>query len=170
MAAATQHTDPGYPRPGYGSTGALAHLAEPSGTDGRYPRPLPLLPAEHAKVPHQDHPNGASEPVSRPLLVLQQPHPSAVSPLAAVPPAALAPGIPPPPAHEVPHLHIHQQTTNKGISVYTSKAGALVYQQHKNKSQKQEHFTYLDDRMPPQEAAPCRGPSGSPLPHMGIGG
>ena len=119
---------------------------------------------------HQDHPNGASEPVSQPLLVLQQPHPSAVSPLAAVPPAALAPGIPPPPAHEVPHLHIHQQTTNKGISVYTSKACALVYQQHKNKSQKQEHFTYLDDRMPPQEAAPCRGPSGSPLPHMGIGG
>jgi hypothetical protein len=99
MVAATQHTDPGHPHPGYGSTGALAHLAEPSGNDGRYPRPLPLLPAEHAQVPHQDHPNGASELVSLPLLVLQQPHPLAVSPLAAVPPAALAPGIPPPPAH-----------------------------------------------------------------------
>jgi hypothetical protein len=136
MAAATQHTDPGYPHPGYGSTGALAHPAKPSGNDERYPRPLPLLLAEHAKVPHQDHPNGASEPVSLPLLALQQPHPSAVSPLAAVPPAALAPGIPPPPAREVPHLHIHQQTTNKGISIYTSKAGPLVYQQHKYKSQK----------------------------------
>jgi hypothetical protein len=63
-----------------------------------------------------------------------------------------------------------KQTTNKDISIYTSKAGALVYQQHKYKSQKQEHFTYLDGRMPPQEAAPCQGPPGSPLPHMGTGG
>jgi hypothetical protein len=31
MAAATPHTDPGHPRPGYGSTGARAHLSKPSG-------------------------------------------------------------------------------------------------------------------------------------------
>jgi hypothetical protein len=60
--------------------------------------------------------------------------------------------------------------TNNEISVSTSKPCALAYQQHKYKSQRQEHFTYLDDRMPPQEAAPCRGPSRSPLPHTGTGG
>jgi hypothetical protein len=170
MAAAIQRTAPGHPRPGSGSTDAQARRAEPPQSDGLCPHPLRLPPEEHVMAPHQDHPNGASEPVSQPLLVLQQPHPSAASPHAAVSPAALAPGTPPPPAREVPHLHMHQQATNNKISVYTSKACAPVYQQHKYKSQKQEHFTYLYDRMPPQEATPCRGPSGSPLPHMGTGG
>jgi hypothetical protein len=112
MAAITQHTAPGAPRPGYASTCPQARLAEPSQSDGLHPHQLPLLPEERAKVPHQDHPNGASVPVSQPLLVLQPPHPSAASLHAAVSPAALAPGTHPPPGREVPHLHKHQ-TSNK---------------------------------------------------------
>jgi hypothetical protein len=69
MAAATQHTDPGHPRPGYGSTGALAHLSKPSGSDGLYPHPLRLPPEEHVMAPHQGHQSGASAPVSQVLLL-----------------------------------------------------------------------------------------------------
>jgi hypothetical protein len=75
MAAITQHTAPGTPRPGYASTCPQARPRKPSQTDGLNPHLLPLLPEEHAKVPHQDHPNSASVPISQPLLVLQPPHP-----------------------------------------------------------------------------------------------
>jgi hypothetical protein len=113
MAAATQHTAPGHPRPGYGSTGALAHLAEPSRTDGLHPHPLRLLPAEHAMAPHQGHHSGASAPVSQ-VLLLQQPHPSDASHPALVCPAQATPVPGPclPLAHEVLHLHNTKQTTS----------------------------------------------------------
>ena len=66
-------------------------------------------------APHQGHPSGASAPVSRPLLVPQQPHPSDAALYAAVSPAlaALAPGTHPPHAREVPHLHKHQTSNNR---------------------------------------------------------
>jgi hypothetical protein len=67
MAAITQHTAPGTPRPGYASTCPQARLAEPSQSDGLYPHPLRLPPAEHVTAPHQGHPSGASAPVSRVL-------------------------------------------------------------------------------------------------------
>jgi hypothetical protein len=113
MAAAIQHTAPGHPRPGSGSTDALAHLAAPSRNDGLHPHPLRLPPAEHAMAPHQGHPSGASAPVSQ-VLLLQQPHPSDASHPALVCPAQAAPvpGPCPPLAHEVLHLHKHQ-TNNK---------------------------------------------------------
>jgi hypothetical protein len=114
MAAVTQHTAPGTPRPGYDYTCPQAHLTTSSQNDGLGPHQLRLPPEEHAMTPHQGHPSGASAPVSWALLVPQQPHPSAASLHVAVSPAlaALAPETHPPPAHEVPHLHKHQ-TRNK---------------------------------------------------------
>jgi hypothetical protein len=64
MAAAIQHTAPGSPHPGSGSTCAQARLTEPSQSDGLYPHALRLPPAEHVMAPHQGHPSGASAPVS----------------------------------------------------------------------------------------------------------
>jgi hypothetical protein len=66
-------------------------------------------------APHQGHPSGASAPVSQALLILQQPHPSDAALHAAVSPAlaALALGTPPPLAHEVPNMHMHQTNNNR---------------------------------------------------------
>jgi hypothetical protein len=68
MAVAIQRTARGHPRPGSGSTGAQARRAELPQSDGLCPHPLRLPPEEHVMTPHQDHPNGASEPVSQPPL------------------------------------------------------------------------------------------------------
>jgi hypothetical protein len=74
----------------------------------------------------------ASAPVSRALLILQQPHPSDAALHAMVSPAlaVLALGTPPPPAHEVPHLHMHQTSKQKMVSVSIHQTYTLVYQKN----------------------------------------
>jgi hypothetical protein len=91
MVAVTRYTAPGTPRPGYGSTCPQARLETPSQTDGLYHHHLLWLPPEeHEMAPHQGHQSGASAPVSRALLVPQQPHPSDASLHAVVSPALAA--------------------------------------------------------------------------------
>jgi hypothetical protein len=91
MVAVTRCTAPGTPRPGSGSTCPQACLGKPSQIDGLDPHHLLWLsPEEHAMAPHWGHPSGASAPVSRALLVLQQPHPSDATLHAAVSPSLAA--------------------------------------------------------------------------------
>jgi hypothetical protein len=116
MVAVTQCTAPGTPHPGHESTCPQARLEAPSQTDGlNHHHLLRLPPEEHEMAPHQGHQSGASTPVSRALLVPQQPHPSDASLHAAVSPAlaALALGTHPPHAREVPNLHMHQTSNNR---------------------------------------------------------
>jgi hypothetical protein len=114
MVPVTLYTAPGIPHPGCGSTCPQAHPAALPQNGGISPLSLLRLPpVEHVMAPHQGHQSGASAPVSRPLLVAQQPRPVDASLHAEVSPlAALAVYTAPPRAREVPNLHMHQ-TTNK---------------------------------------------------------
>jgi hypothetical protein len=115
MVPVPLHTAPGIPHPGCGSTCPQAHPAALSQNGGISPLSLlRLQPVEHVMAPHQGHQNGASAPVSRPLLVAQQPRPVDASLHAEVSPlAALAVYTAPPRAREVPNLHMHQKTNKQ---------------------------------------------------------
>jgi hypothetical protein len=123
MAAAIQHTAPGPPRPGSGSTGAQARRAEPSQSAGLCPHPLRLPPAEHVMARTRVIP---AAPLRRSLG-------SCCSPSSCIPRTPRTPrGSVLLRRHRcLDHLHLPptrcyictntKQTTNKGISVYTSK-------------------------------------------------
>jgi hypothetical protein len=115
MVPVTLYTAPGIPHPGCESTCPQACPTALPQNDGVSPLALLRLPpAEHVMAPHQGHQSGASVPVSRPLLVAQQPRPMDTSIHMEVSPlAALAVYTAPPRAREVPNLHMHQKTNKQ---------------------------------------------------------